>query len=155
MNTAATVWNNPAAPNAQAMSARPTVASSGASSQSDPSTITANDFLTLLVTEMKNQDPTSAGDPNQYINQLVSVNSLEQLIQINQTLLLGLTASTSTPAGQAIAPASRTRADSSRSETSSPAAQLTATVAPGNLSVPGTNPAAQQVAKALSGAAHF
>jgi len=38
------------------------------------------------VTEMKNQDPTATTDPNEYINQLVQVNSLEQLIQINQDL---------------------------------------------------------------------
>lgn len=49
-------------------------------------TISANDFLTLLVTEMQNQDPTADTDPNEYINQLVQVNSLEQLIDINQTL---------------------------------------------------------------------
>jgi flagellar basal-body rod modification protein FlgD len=48
------------------------------------STITASDFLTLLVTELKNQDPTQPTDPNSYIQQLVGVNSLEQLIQINQ-----------------------------------------------------------------------
>jgi len=49
-------------------------------------TITANDFLTLLVTEIQNQDPTTQTDPMQYITQLVGVNSLEQLVQINQTL---------------------------------------------------------------------
>ena len=53
---------------------------------SDSATISANDFLTLLVTEMQNQDPTADTDPNEYIDQLVQVNSLEQLIDINQTL---------------------------------------------------------------------
>jgi flagellar basal-body rod modification protein FlgD len=48
------------------------------------SMITANDFLTLLVTELKNQDPTANTDPNAYVDQLVQVNSLQQLIQINQ-----------------------------------------------------------------------
>ncbi len=48
------------------------------------STITANDFLTLLVAEMKNQDPTQPTDPNAYITQMVNVNSLQQLIGINQ-----------------------------------------------------------------------
>jgi flagellar basal-body rod modification protein FlgD len=52
----------------------------------DNSTITSNDFLTLLVTELKNQDPTQPTDPNAYIQQLVGVNSLQQLIQINQGL---------------------------------------------------------------------
>lgn len=45
--------------------------------------ITSNDFMTLLVTEMKNQDPTQPTDPSAYLQQLVSVNSLQQLIQIN------------------------------------------------------------------------
>jgi flagellar basal-body rod modification protein FlgD len=47
-------------------------------------TVSANDCLTLLVTELKNQDPTANTDPNAYVNQLVQVNSLQQLIQINQ-----------------------------------------------------------------------
>jgi flagellar basal-body rod modification protein FlgD len=70
----------------------PTPGASGASASGDTGTsdgsqtISANDFLTLLVTEMKNQDPTADTDPNEYINQLVQVNSLEQLIDINQTL---------------------------------------------------------------------
>jgi flagellar basal-body rod modification protein FlgD len=68
-------------------SAAPSASSSSTSSgSSDAGTITSNDFMTLLVAEMKNQDPTSNHDPNQYINQLVQVNSLEQLIKINQTL---------------------------------------------------------------------
>ena len=66
----------------------------------DNSTITANDFLTLLVTEMKNQDPTQPTDPNAYIQQLVQVNSLQQLIGINQgiTSLDTAAGATTTPA---------------------------------------------------------
>ena len=48
--------------------------------------ITSNDFLTLLVSELKNQDPTQPTDPNAYVQQLVGVNSLQQLISINQDL---------------------------------------------------------------------
>jgi flagellar basal-body rod modification protein FlgD len=58
-------------------------------------TITSSDFLTLLVSELKNQDPTQPTDPNAYIQQLVGVNSLQQLISINQDLT-PLTTSTST-----------------------------------------------------------
>ena len=57
-----------------------------ASTTADNSTVTANDFLTLLVSELKNQDPTQPTDPGAYIQQLVGVNSLQQLIQINQGL---------------------------------------------------------------------
>jgi flagellar basal-body rod modification protein FlgD len=59
-------------------------AATTAAAASDSSTITANDFLTLLVAEMKNQDPTQPTDPTQYISQMVDVNSLQQLTAINQ-----------------------------------------------------------------------
>jgi flagellar basal-body rod modification protein FlgD len=60
--------------------------SSSSNSTTDNTNITADDFLTLLVSELKNQDPTQPADPTQYISQLVGVNSLQQLIQINQGL---------------------------------------------------------------------
>ena len=50
------------------------------------STITSADFLTLLVAQLKNQDPTQPTDPTAYVTQLVGVNSLEQLVDINQQL---------------------------------------------------------------------
>lgn len=83
-----------------------TSAASGTGSSTTPadssdsgSTISANDFLTLLVTEMQNQDPTADVDPNAYIDQLVQINSLEQLISINQNLseVLGAATSPVTP----------------------------------------------------------
>ena len=58
----------------------------GGANDDTSASIAANDFLTLLVTEMKNQDPTATTDPNEYVNQLVQVNSLQQLISINETL---------------------------------------------------------------------
>lgn len=80
-------------------SASGTDSSATSDSSSDSSTISANDFLTLLVTEMQNQDPTADTDPNEYINQLVQVNSLEQLININQTLSTDLGGTSSTTSG--------------------------------------------------------
>jgi flagellar basal-body rod modification protein FlgD len=71
-------------------------AASATSSTSDNGVITSNDFLTLLVTEMKNQDPTAPTDPNAYIQQLVGVNSLQQLISINQDLTPSTTTSSGT-----------------------------------------------------------
>jgi flagellar basal-body rod modification protein FlgD len=84
--------------------------SSGSSSSADGSAnITANDFLSLLVAEMKNQDPTADTDPNAYIDQLVQVNSLQQLIQINQDLGSPSSASgtSSDASSQAVGAASR------------------------------------------------
>jgi flagellar basal-body rod modification protein FlgD len=66
------------------------------SSATDGATITANDFLTLLVSELKNQDPTQPTDPTEYITQMVGVNSLQQLIDINQGLSTAEGTSTST-----------------------------------------------------------
>jgi flagellar basal-body rod modification protein FlgD len=57
---------------------------SSSNTASGSSDITSDDFLTLLVSELKNQDPTQPTDPNQYITQLAQVNSLQQLISINQ-----------------------------------------------------------------------
>jgi flagellar basal-body rod modification protein FlgD len=72
-----------AAAKSTAAPAATSAATSSTSSSTDPSTITSSDFLTLLVGELKNQDPTQPTDPNAYITQLVGVNSLEQLISIN------------------------------------------------------------------------
>ena len=71
-----------------AAASSPSSGSSNSTSSSSTSSakITANDFLQLLLTELQNQDPTADTDPNEYVDQLVQVNSLQQLIQMNQTL---------------------------------------------------------------------
>ena len=43
-------------------------------------------FLQLLTAQLRNQDPISPMDPNQFLGQLVQLNSLEQLIAIRQLL---------------------------------------------------------------------
>jgi flagellar basal-body rod modification protein FlgD len=137
--------------------------SNDSSASSDSATITANDFLTLLVTEMQNQDPTADVDPNEYINQLVNVNSLEQLISINQTLTTDSGSSTATSgssnAAQAqtsihgVAKQASALAASNSSATTVPGAinAAAAKLAPGNLAIPATNPSALRVAQAMNG----
>jgi flagellar basal-body rod modification protein FlgD len=61
-----------------------TTSSSSSSTTDGSADITSDDFLTLLVSELQNQDPTQPTDPNEYITQLAQVNSLQQLISINQ-----------------------------------------------------------------------
>ncbi len=50
-----------------------------------------NAFLQLLVTELQSQDPTSPMDPTQMVGQMLSMNQLNELISINQTLQTALT----------------------------------------------------------------
>ena len=100
-STVATSLARPRAATTQTSSASSAAASTSTTSSS--STISANDFLTLLVAEMKNQDPTQPTDPNAYISQMVDVNSLQQLIGINQGITsldsaTGATTSTDTSA---------------------------------------------------------
>ena len=154
------IWNhlsNTHALNSARPAAADDTAGSGSNSgSSDSSTISANDFLTLLVTEMKNQDPTADTDPNEYINQLVQVNSLEQLISINQTLTADSSPSGdavgSTGARQPVSGLNSTAAalPALRNQQASPSSAAQQ-LAPGNLAISKTNPAAQRVAQALSG----
>jgi len=123
--------------------------SSGSSSGTSAATITANDFLQLLVTELQNQDPTANTDPNEYIDQLVQVNSLEQLIQINQNTT---PSSTTTGTGD-VAGAPATAASFSGSPVTGPAQANSAAAGPGNLSVPANNGASSRIADALGVAA--
>ncbi len=47
---------------------------------------TTQTFLTLLMAQLKTQDPLSPMDPNQMVTQLVQFNSLGQLMSIRQLL---------------------------------------------------------------------
>ena len=145
-------------------------------SSADSATISANDFLTLLVTEMQNQDPTAATDPNEYINQLVNVNSLQQLISINQNLSTALGSSPTSPTGgktgAGAAPGAQLAGKSASGavpqvagrgshgklgagvQTAAAGATAGTKLASGNLSVPAATPASHRVAGALGGRPH-
>jgi flagellar basal-body rod modification protein FlgD len=45
-----------------------------------------NSFLTLLMAEMKNQDPTQPMDPTQMVSQLATISQVGQAVQTNSTL---------------------------------------------------------------------
>jgi len=166
MAAAAGIFNQQPITAAQALTGKaaapmddPTSGSGSSSSTSDSATITANDFLTLLVTEMQNQDPTAQTDPNEYIDQLVQVNSLEQLININQTLTGALDPSSSSStdtaaAGSASRASALAASPAAAASSASHAATPAAVQAPGNLSVPAARPAALRVAHALDGRFH-
>jgi flagellar basal-body rod modification protein FlgD len=62
--------------------------STGSTSSSDASLLGSNlnTFLTLLTTQLKNQDPTSPMDTNQFTQQLVEFSAVEQQINTNKNL---------------------------------------------------------------------
>jgi flagellar basal-body rod modification protein FlgD len=64
----------------------------GAGSGGAP-TVDYNAFLRLLITQLKNQDPTAPMDTGQFMAQLASFSNVEQGIQTNQKLDSLLTAS--------------------------------------------------------------
>ncbi len=83
---------NPAAANATGASA------AAATTQS----LNYNDFLTLLMAEMKNQDPTQPMDPTQMVSQLATVSQVGQAVQTNTNLASLLTATSLSQAEQLI-----------------------------------------------------
>ncbi|MFZ1130249.1 MAG: flagellar hook capping FlgD N-terminal domain-containing protein [Terriglobales bacterium] len=68
----------------------PTSSVSANTSTSGGATLNSNSaeqtFIQLLVTELQSQDPTSPMDPTTMVGQMFSMNQLQQLIDINQTL---------------------------------------------------------------------
>jgi flagellar basal-body rod modification protein FlgD len=161
MSVSAGIWSGSTQPTSQPIANASESADSGSSSSA---TISANDFLTLLVTEMQNQDPTADTDPNEYINQLVNVNSLEQLISINQTLQSATSGSTSATIGADAINPNPTKGTSSGpanesvhvlrepgAAVPSSATNPAAASMPGNLGIPKFNPAATRVAQGLLG----
>jgi len=61
-------------------------ASSPSSSTPAPTTVDYDAFLKLLVTQMRNQDPTNPTDSAEYLSQLASFSSVEQQLQSNAKL---------------------------------------------------------------------
>ena len=49
-------------------------------------TLTSNDFLKLLTTQLTNQNPLDPTDPNQFTTEMVQYGSLSQQIDMNTSL---------------------------------------------------------------------
>ena len=74
---------------------------SSAGRQATP-TVDYNQFLTLLIAEIKNQDPTQPMDPTQSVTQLATISGVQQAMQTNVTLSSMLTSSSLSQAEQLI-----------------------------------------------------
>lgn len=62
----------------------PQTASSATSGTNN--TLDYNNFLELLVAQLKNQDPTNPSDPTAFVSQLASFSSVEQQVNTNSKL---------------------------------------------------------------------
>jgi flagellar basal-body rod modification protein FlgD len=86
----------------------PPVGSTSGSSNSNSTNQTAaptldyNSFLTLLMAEMKNQDPTNPMDSTQYVAQLATFSQVGQAVQTNSKLDQLLQSSALSQAGSII-----------------------------------------------------
>ncbi|WP_187968131.1 flagellar hook assembly protein FlgD [Aquibium microcysteis] len=61
-------------------------ATTTAASQASATTVDYESFLRLLVTQMKNQDPTAPMDSTDYVAQLATFSQVEQTVQTNSKL---------------------------------------------------------------------
>jgi flagellar basal-body rod modification protein FlgD len=61
-------------------------ASSTTAATTASATVDYNQFLQLMVAELKNQDPTTPTDPTQFMSQLASFSQVEQQINTNTKL---------------------------------------------------------------------
>ena len=68
------------------MQASAAQAAAAQQSEQKTGTLDYNAFLTLLIAELKNQDPTEPMDSAQYIGQLASFSNVEQSVKLNAKL---------------------------------------------------------------------
>jgi len=59
------------------MSTLGSAASAGSSTTSSANTLTANDFIKFMITELQNQDPLSPTDPNTMLQQISEIGQLQ------------------------------------------------------------------------------
>ena len=64
--------------------------------------VSQNTFLTLLITQLKNQDPMNPQDSSQFVAQLASFSSLEQMTQLNKNITQVLENSVTNLMGQTV-----------------------------------------------------
>ncbi|MEA3107288.1 MAG: flagellar basal-body rod modification protein FlgD [Gammaproteobacteria bacterium] len=80
MTTPATLFPNP---NYTGPTAASSSSTSGSGSTDGTATLGGTNFLTLMLAQLKNQDPTSPVDSNQFLNQLASLSTVQGITQLN------------------------------------------------------------------------
>lgn len=83
------------------VSSSTTVTTVSATKDASKTAVDYNNFLQLLVTELKNQDPLKPLDPTQTVTQLATFSSVEQAVKTN-SLLSALNANASLSQGAAL-----------------------------------------------------
>src|SRR5258708_1722217 len=58
-------------------------ATTGTGAAANSATLGGTNFLTLMLAQLKNQDPTSPVDSNQFLNQLASLSTVQGITQLN------------------------------------------------------------------------
>jgi flagellar basal-body rod modification protein FlgD len=66
------------APTVGALAANGSLSTGGTTLPSSTNALGENDFLQLMMDQLKNQDPTSPADPTQFLSELANFSSLEQ-----------------------------------------------------------------------------
>ncbi|PNG27948.1 flagellar hook assembly protein FlgD [Methylocella silvestris] len=105
---------------------------SASTSAATSATVDYNQFLQLLIAEIKNQDPTSPTDPTQYMSQLASFSSVEQQVKTNSTLDALLATQAGTLIGKTATSADGTINGVITSVTTSAGGDVTATLKDGS-----------------------
>lgn len=77
--------NTNAVPNGYAPSTASGAANATQAAASSATSLGGADFLTLMLAQLKNQDPTSPIDSNQFLNQLASLSEVQGITQLNSS----------------------------------------------------------------------
>jgi flagellar basal-body rod modification protein FlgD len=78
-----------------------TSAAAAASTANSATTLGGTDFLTLMLAQLKNQDPTSPVDSNEFLSQLASLSEVQGITQLNTSFATLSSSLTSNQALQA------------------------------------------------------
>jgi flagellar basal-body rod modification protein FlgD len=79
-----------------------TASTNSTNAASRANALSYDEFLTLLVAQLKNQDPTNPTDPTQFVSQMASFSAVEQQLNTNSKLDTLLTQSAISQAGSLI-----------------------------------------------------